>query len=564
MYIELSKEPLKKVHLGPARFALDLSDGSERGEYVDQDYILNKLGRPHRAINLMYCYYPLDKTWPARARDAFADQEIAFQWDYPYDDYFTYKGGLEGNSEGDPFDKMRDIRKHGQDVILTLTMDPHISDEQIRAIAKDLKPFGRMQLRINHEATGSWFTFNKRASYEEVAAFFAHATEVIHEEAPQIQTIICIGGAEDPDVILNKPLVTENDPMVMEDIFTPAVKAADIWSVDKYMALHWGWPCDVADKDTAQYKRCNVKRTYELTKMSFDRYQKITDGQNKPMVMSEFNADGDVVGPFDQIRMMQEFFQLREADSEDWLTAITFYQFRDRGRLGLEIEDPNNQNVGIEQPILKAYKKELHSKLCAPTVTAIAEQTNDNAKGLVTLDVSKERQYDKLSADTEDVMYKLRWGGSEDATGVQAHIDLEKIPTFLELYFNDVLKPCNLMMQCELYKKGAAQDDLNSLLATRWFYKAINKEFVDVMPLFFENMDAIADTDAYELRITFYAPPRHGLNEETQGEDWLTDYYTFLPTLPKLRVEYDPVLPVTEGLADGVNIELLKKIHGID
>ena len=85
---------IKKIHMGPAKCAVDLGDGSERGEYVNQDYILNKLGRPHRAVSLMYCYYPLDKTWPARARNAFKDKEITFQWDYPYDDYFTYKGGI--------------------------------------------------------------------------------------------------------------------------------------------------------------------------------------------------------------------------------------------------------------------------------------------------------------------------------------------------------------------------------------------------------------------------------------------------------------------------------------
>ena len=50
---------VKALHMGPAECAVDLGDGSERGEYVDQDYILQKLGRPHRAVNLMYCYYPI-------------------------------------------------------------------------------------------------------------------------------------------------------------------------------------------------------------------------------------------------------------------------------------------------------------------------------------------------------------------------------------------------------------------------------------------------------------------------------------------------------------------------
>ena len=41
------------VHLGAAKYAVDIGDGSERGEYVNQDYIINKLGRPHRAVSLM-------------------------------------------------------------------------------------------------------------------------------------------------------------------------------------------------------------------------------------------------------------------------------------------------------------------------------------------------------------------------------------------------------------------------------------------------------------------------------------------------------------------------------
>ena len=77
---------MKTVHLTPAKCALDLGDGSERGEYVCQEYILNVLGRPHRAVNIMYTYYPNDKEWPARISEACADMDVSFAWDYPYDD----------------------------------------------------------------------------------------------------------------------------------------------------------------------------------------------------------------------------------------------------------------------------------------------------------------------------------------------------------------------------------------------------------------------------------------------------------------------------------------------
>ena len=153
-----------KIHLGPAACAVDLGDGSERGEYVNQDYILERLGRPHRAVNLMYCYYPLDKGWPERASKAHAHDNLNDVWDYPYDDYFPYGGGIGGSLDGEPFTFMRDVRRHGQDVCLTLTIDPFVDDEHIVAIAKDMAKFGRVTLRINHEATGNWFSFNKRAT----------------------------------------------------------------------------------------------------------------------------------------------------------------------------------------------------------------------------------------------------------------------------------------------------------------------------------------------------------------------------------------------------------------
>ena len=33
--------------------------------------------------------------WPGRISEVMKDAEVSFQWDYPYDDYFTYKGGLD-------------------------------------------------------------------------------------------------------------------------------------------------------------------------------------------------------------------------------------------------------------------------------------------------------------------------------------------------------------------------------------------------------------------------------------------------------------------------------------
>ena len=473
-------ENIKAIHLGPAKCAVDLGDGSERGEYVNQDYILHKLGRPHRAVNLMYCYYPLDKEWPGRISEVMKDAQVSFQWDYPYDDYFPYGGGIGGNTDGEPFNFMKDIRKHGQDVILTLTIDPNVSDEHLIKIAQELRTYGRMQMRINHEATGNWFSFTKRTTYQGVADFYVRFHKIIKEYAPNVSTILCIGGIED----LNK---TEIE---MEKEFSEAVKVTDIWSVDKYMALHWGWPYDVAEEGGNSFGRSAVSEIYEKTKRSYLRFKEICGGAEKPMVMSEFNADGDVTGPFEQAEMVQRFCDMLKADKDIWLSGFTFYQFRDRGRLGLEIEDPNNPDVGIEQPEMKTYKEVIHDDFFYPEI--------------------KETGNAQFPA-------KLRWGGSEDAEGIAIPLHFEKNPVFCEVTFDEEV---NLMME----------------INGKWFYKSPKAKTIDLMSAFYEKpLDGAAD-----LTLKIFAPPATGENDPSQGEDWQTNYYSTINKMPDIRIRFTP------------------------
>ncbi len=472
---------IRRIHMGQARCAVDIGDGSERGEYVNQDYILHKLGRPHRSVSLMYCYYPFDKQWPQRISEAMKDAEVSFQWDYPYDDYFTYKGGIGGNTDGEPFAQMRDIRRHGQDVNLTLTIDPNCTDEQLIAIAKDLRPYGRMMLRINHEATGNWFSFTKRATYKEIGDFFVRFSDIIHEYAPNVKTVICIGGIED----LNK---TE---MEMEEEFKATIPAADIWSVDKYMALHWGWPYDVAKAGGSTHARYSVRETYEKTKASYERFKFLNGGVGKPMTMAEFNADGDVTGPYDQAAMVKEFCDILVNEKAEWFSAFTLYQFRDRGRLGLEIEDPNYPDCGTEQPLMKTYREIIHSDWFMPRMEVSDELT---------------------------LPVKLRWGGAEDSDGIALPLHLEGQPHFCELYFED---------------EGNYMIEING----RWFYKSPDTKVVDLMEAFFESpVDGEKD-----ITLKIFAPPAAGVNDPTQGAGWDTDYYTTMEKLPDIRIEYAPV-----------------------
>ena len=436
----MSELKAKTLHMGPAQCAVDLGDGSERGEYVNQDYILQKLGRPHRAINLMYCYYPNDEGWPGRASVVHADPSVQFAWDFPYDDYFTYKGGLNGTLDDEPFTCMRDV---------------------------------------------NWFSFNKRASYEEVAAFFKHASEIIRKEAPNVKTIICLDGCKE----------LEDEKMEMEDIFAEASRAADIVSVDRYMALHWGWPYDVAEEGGTTFARHAVSKIYQLAKNSYERYTYVNNGVKKPMVLSEFNSDGDVTGPYDQASMLKEFCEMLKKDDEKWLSGFTMYQFRDRGRLGLEIEDPNNKDVGIEQPLMDTYREIIHDDFFSPSM--------------------------ETGSDVE-LPAKLRWGGSEDADGVAINLHFDSNPVFCEAYFDDDNVDMNLMIE----------------LNGHWFYKAPGVKCVDMMSAFFKKpLDGAKD-----MTLKIFAPPASGENDETQGDDWQTNYYTELKSLPQIRIRFAPIV----------------------
>ena len=503
------------VHLKPAVCRIDLGDGSERGEYVDQDYILARLGKPVHAINLMYCYYPHDETWPVRASKASQDSDVTFAWDYPYDDYFPYLGGLSGNTEGEPFTCIREVRRHGQDVVLTLTMDPTLSDEEIEAVARDLIPFGRLQIRINHEATGTWFSFNKRATYPEVAQFFARCAEIFHRIAPHIQVILCLEGIGSP----------EEEKIKMEDEFLPAILAADVESVDRYLALHWGWPFDVADADTDRYARYPLEGVCAMMKKSAARYDELC-GKHKPMVLSELNADGDVVGPWEQAQMLEEFAALLKDDPDKWLDSFTLYQFRDRGRLGLELEDPNNPGVGIPWPLMDTFIRLIHDPYFS---ASIEEGISEGSRG-------------RLTGAPEDAdLMTLRWGGSEDADGIALPIDFPGRPVFCEAYFEESCADLNLMLE----------------LGGVWFYKAPGVTCVDLIRAFFLQDSegakfAAAHPEGFTLPLHIFSPPADGENRKLAPDavpgfhlaedDYLTNAFTRLPALPRIRVRTKPIV----------------------
>lgn len=482
---------VRKVILGPWDCALDLGDGSERGLYVNQDYILRKLKKIHRGINLMYTYYPHDEGWPGRASAAHARKNTADGLcQYPYDDYFPYRGGAEGLRNDEPFCSMKDIRRHGMDVVLTITMDPFLTEPELVKLAEDLRPYGSLLLRVNHECTGNWFSFNRRASYPQLASFFIMVCRVMHEHAPNVKVILCAGMWQE-----------ETGRLEMEDVFLEAYKVADIWSGDQYLSLHWGWPHDIASKETDRYACWGAEAVYRKAKNTYLRIKEIT-GQDKPMFLSELNCDGDVTGPFAQASILKQFMELLQNDTDRWLSAFTLYQFRDDGRLGLETTDPNNNQVGIEQPLLEAYSHQLHRPFFSQKIEI---------------------------AGKIDLPAELSWKSSENAEGIELTCRFNRTPCFFELYFDGELKNMNIIMEFGGY----------------WFYKAPGTGFVDLMPYFFDK----PLSGAGEMPLRFFCPPADGMNHPESGEnpyeapdgEWLYTSRTIMPSLPRIRIEEEPV-----------------------
>jgi hypothetical protein len=282
--------------------------------------------------------------------------------------------------------------------------------------------------------------------------------------------------------------------MKYEDEFAEAIRVADMWSTDTYVALHWGWPFDIAEPGGNTHKRTGNSETLRDFNLEFDRFMARSDNKSRDFVISEFNADGDVTGPFEQAEQLVDFYK-RMPKEAPCITGITFYQFRDRGRLGLEIEDPNNPNIGCAQPILEEYKKIMAMEPYLPVMT---------------------------SGEKASFPAQLRWGGSEDSDGLAISLTFEQNPVFCEITFSGEDINLNLMME----------------INGRWFYKKPGSKTIDLIPAFFENR--LQGKTEISLRI--FAPPPDGINDPSQGADWEINYYSSMQALPELRIRYAPAM----------------------
>ena len=222
------------------------------------------------------------------------------------------------------------------------------------------------------------------------------------------------------------------------------------------------------------------RRTYERLSERFGK---------KPFIQAELNADGDVTSSLYQALYVMKYYGMVRDTEAPWLTGISMYQFRDRGRLGLETEDPNNPSVGIKQPLMAEYKRVLADRYFMPVLE---------------------------SAEEISFPAPLRWGGSEDADGIETVLVFDNTPVFCEVTFRDEL---SLMIEFN----------------GRWFYRSPDVPVIDLMPAFFDR--PLSGRCAIPIR--FFATPPDGENHDTGDDDWDSNYRTVMENEPEFRIRYE-------------------------
>jgi hypothetical protein len=331
-----------------------MSNGSERGDYVPMRDVFDHTERIHDGIQLMKTYYPYEKKWSDKHRisEITAVKEVNYAWDYEYEDYHPFN---IWNQRGSTACEMRDIKQFGADIHLTITLDLALTDEAITAIGYALVPFGTVYLRINHEANGSWFRFNKQHTFKEVSDFFVKCHTLIKNVAPNVKTVFNLSA----DVFMEKRVLDKTLLHVSAGELAGALECADFWSLDKYSSLHWGWPFEqTVTPESTSYFRGSTDEWWRLVEESYLAMVWQNGGHAKKLFITEFNSDADVDGFDGQAAIVAAVYDRIAKSDFDWLDGIVMYQFRDYGGLGLE---QGNQTSHTKQPSLEAYKKAITS-----------------------------------------------------------------------------------------------------------------------------------------------------------------------------------------------------------
>jgi hypothetical protein len=311
---------------------LIMSNGSERGDYINCLSMQRQFASPHDGIQLMKTYYPSDPKWSEHGRISkiHPNSTATYAWDYSYDDYPPLILGDKCNSLNSQMEQVKSI---GADVHLTLTLDMSLSDEELMRIFKSLADFGVVYLRINHEANGRWFRHHKLHSYQEVNDFFVRCHHLVKSGVPNIKTVFSLSA----DVFVGdqiNSIVTKKLARIARSELQEALGIADYWSLDKYVTLNWGWPYTHPDTSD-NFFAGSVDTWWRLIEETYLLMIHANGGVMKPLFLHEFNSDSDVVGGAEQAATITEVYQRIIQSDFPWLAGICFYQYSDEGGLGL-------------------------------------------------------------------------------------------------------------------------------------------------------------------------------------------------------------------------------------
>lgn len=325
-----------------------LANGSERGDYINMNYVFQQFHRVHDGIQLMKTYYPNDSEWTAKGRISDYTKKVGvnYAWDYEYDDYHPFDVFEEDSTT---IKEMKDVISFGSEVHLTLTLDTALTNEELIQIVKEIDKYGTVYLRINHEVNGDWFHYNVFNTEDEVGSFFVRFHKIIKQNSTNIYTVFNVSA----DCFVSDGIVTDKKLRLDNEHIREALAIADFWAIDKYTSLYFGWPfADEVSNETSFQK--SVENWWMLIEETYLKMIWKNNGVAKKLFITEFNADSDVDGYEEQARIIQQIYEKIAREKCDWIEGIVLYQFRDYAGLGLEKGD---KKKFVQLPSLHAYNK---------------------------------------------------------------------------------------------------------------------------------------------------------------------------------------------------------------
>ncbi len=375
---------VSRIRQGSPAIRLFMSDGSERSTYMPQARAIELLGAPHSGVNLMSCYYPKQTFWPERR--LFSDEVTHYRHSIcdstertPLKDLNDWTDGYYSfdieDAENDVVRQLADVRRYGQEPRLTVTADIDTPDEDLERIGGILKDFGRMQLRLNHEANGcTWFRFARnvgglqgeeaRRLYYEISRFFIRAHDAITGIAPNVTFVACYNG---PGERAKRGELGDGElPHMGEDQLGRMYLLPDVMiSLDQYGSLHYGWPAHrIENPPIIGQVEAARHRAFALTPRELCEdvialfWRTVCDMRRGPVRidLGELNYDADIHGDDIQAYVVHEAYSWLRRHPEI-IGSVTFYELTDMGGLGLfrqrEYGDVENVTTTL---LLDVYK----------------------------------------------------------------------------------------------------------------------------------------------------------------------------------------------------------------